>query len=131
MATITNATLDIKKELGNAKIIVDYKLNFNSCEVDAHSSFEETCEIIGVDQPGGPNSNIVSMMNPPSQSVVAQSTPLLRHRTLTVNQAVLNEDPSLSGGGSLGGPGDEIQAVVRLKPDAIVKRSSVFSGTFV
>ena len=129
MATITNVTLHIQPHLGNAKITVGYKLNFNSCEVG--SAFEETCEIIGVDEPAGPNSNIVSMMNPPSQSVVAQSTPLLRHRTLTVNQAVLNEDPSPSGGGPLGGPGDEIQAVVRLKPDAIVKRTPVFSGTFV
>jgi len=129
MATITNVTLHIQPHLGNAKITVGYKLNFNSSEVG--STFEETCEIIGVDEPAGPNSNIVSMMNPPSQSVVPQATALSRNRVLIVNQAVLNEDPSPSGGGPLGGPGDEIQAVVRLKPHAIVEKSPVVSGTFV
>ena len=118
MASISNLTLTIIKDVANADVTVEYDINWSSFDQLTNLQYLDTCSLIGDDtnQDGDeivtPGDDKISGGAMPTllTSASGQST-IHRKRSLTLAFSNLNEDVFPGADGD-----DEIRAVVTLTP---------------
>lgn len=118
MASISNLTLSIVKDVANADITVEYDINFSNFDVLTDLSYFDACRLIGDDtnQDGDetttPGDDQIAGGSMTTFLVLpAGQTSLHRKRTLTIAFSNLNEDTFAGADGD-----DEIRALVTLTP---------------
>ena len=116
MASISNPTLTVVKDVANAEITFEFDINWDNLDQSTNLQYDESWKLIG-DDTGQDGDNLPVGDDPIGLGLV----PLIRvssngqavtHRvkTKTIAFSVLNEDTSAVD------PDDEIRAVVTLTP---------------
>lgn len=122
MASVDNVTLKIVENQGAAAVLVTYRINGSSTDVQG-STFLETVELIGVDTiPGEDGVDEVIPGVGFQGSVTSPFGILLRTRLFALQASGLNED---SNPGPLDGRVDEIRARVTLSLKSVASSDLV------